>query len=89
MLAMASAAAGSLAQTAGAPPASCPKMDTVKVQEYTGYIVNLTTWVGIDQGILKRYCIEPQMVTIPSAPAAFAASVKGGVDFIMSSVDTT
>jgi ABC-type nitrate/sulfonate/bicarbonate transport system substrate-binding protein len=29
------------------------------------------------------------MISIPSAPAAFAASVQGGVDFIMSSVDTT
>lgn len=68
---------------------SCTKMDTVKVQEYTGYIVNLTTWVAMDQGILKKYCIEPQIVAIPSAPAAFAASVQGGVDFIMSSTDTT
>ena len=35
---MASCVAGAVA----AQPASCPKMDTVKVQEYTGYIVNLT-----------------------------------------------
>jgi len=75
-------AAGALAQ-------SCAKMDTVKVQEYTGYIVNLTTWVAMDQGILRKHCIEPQIVAIPSAPAAFAASVQGGVDFIMSSTDTT
>jgi len=72
-----------------AQPASCAKMDPVKVQEYTGYIVNLTTWVAMDQGILKKHCIEPQIVAIPSAPAAFAASVQGGVDFIMSSTDTT
>jgi ABC-type nitrate/sulfonate/bicarbonate transport system substrate-binding protein len=81
--------ASCLVSAALAQPASCPKMDTVKVQEYTGYIVNLTTWVAMDQGILRKYCIEPQIVAIPSAPAAFAASVQGGVDFIMSSTDTT
>lgn len=75
--------------TTAALAQNCAKMDTVKVQEYTGYIVNLTTWVAMDQGILKKYCIEPQIVAIPSAPAAFAASVQGGVDFIMSSTDTT
>jgi ABC-type nitrate/sulfonate/bicarbonate transport system substrate-binding protein len=84
------ALAALLALTVGTAVAqNCAKMDVVKVQEYTGYIVNLTTWVAMDQGILKKYCIEPQIVAIPSAPAAFAASVQGGVDFIMSSTDTT
>ena len=85
-----SALAALLAMNCGTAVAqNCAKMDVVKVQEYTGYIVNLTTWVAMDQGILKKYCIEPQIVAIPSAPAAFAASVQGGVDFIMSSTDTT
>lgn len=73
--------------TAGAP-AKCDKIDVVKVQEYVGIIQNLVPWAAIDQGIFKKYCLEAKMTNFPSGPAALAASLQGGLDFLSLAPDT-
>ena len=76
------------AQTTGGAPASCAKMDAITVQEYVGIIQNLVPWAAIDQGIFKKYCLEPKMANFPSGPAALAASLQGGLDFLSLAPDT-
>lgn len=79
---------GAKAQGSAGAPASCAKVDVVKVQEYAGIIQNLVPWAAIDQGIFKRYCLEAKMTQFPSGPAALAASLQGGLDFISLAPDT-
>jgi len=76
------------AQTGSAAPATCAKVDTVKAQEYVGIIQNLVPWVALDQGIFKKYCLDVKMTNFPSGPAALAASLQGGLDFLSLAPDT-
>lgn len=85
LLAILRQAAPARAQNDGA---SCTKYDAVKLQEYPGLMQNLVTWAAVDQGIMKKHCLAPQIIPIPSAPAAFAASIQGGVDFVLTAPET-
>lgn len=67
---------------------ACTHMDTVKIQEYAGLISNLVPWAAMAQGIFKKHCLDVKMLPIPSAPAAYAASVQGGVDFVSTAPET-
>lgn len=67
---------------------ACAKVDTIKVQEYPGLIQNLVPWSALDQGLFKKYCLEAKMTSFPSGPAALAASLQGGLDFISLAPDT-
>ncbi len=71
------------AQAAAAP--ACSKLDVVKLQEFVGLVYNLTYWVGVDQGIFKKHCLEPVLVRFPSGPTALAGSIQGAVNFILAS----
>lgn len=79
-----------LGLAAGAPQAfaACSKIDTVKVQEYPGLIQNLVPWVAIQEGFFKKNCLKPEMLAFPSGPAALAASLQGGLNFISLAPDT-
>jgi NitT/TauT family transport system substrate-binding protein len=80
---------GSKAFTQADPQsAACAKYEPVKLQEYPGLMQNLVTWVATEQGFMKKHCLAPQIVPIPSAPAAFAASIQGGVDFVLTAPET-
>lgn len=68
--------------------AKCESYDEIKVQEYAGSIQNIVPWAALESGIFKKHCLNARMVQIPSAPAAFAASIQGGVDFIDTAPDT-
>lgn len=72
---------------ADAAAGKCASYDEIKIQEYAGSIQNIVPWAALDQGIFKKHCLEAKMVQIPSAPAAFAASIQGGVDFIDTAPD--
>lgn len=67
---------------------ACTTRDVVKLQEYAGLIQNIVPWAGIDAGIFEKHCLEAVMVPIPSAPAAYAASVQGGVNFVSTAPET-
>lgn len=75
------------AQTAPAAP-GCAKLDTIKLQEYPGLIQNLVPWAAVDQGLFRKYCLDAQMTSFPSGPAALAASLQGGLNFISLAPDT-
>lgn len=79
---------GAHAQPAATGGGACAKVDVVKVQEYTGIIQNLVPWAAIDQGFFKKHCLEAKMTSYPSGPAALAASLQGGLDFISLAPDT-
>jgi ABC-type nitrate/sulfonate/bicarbonate transport system substrate-binding protein len=83
---------GMLESRAGAAepavPSPCAHMDTIKIQEYAGSIQNLVAWVAIAEGFMRAHCLDAEMVQIPSAPAAFASSIHGAVDFISTSPET-
>jgi len=66
----------------------CATPTTIKVQEYVGIIQNLVPWVAIDQGFFKKHCLDAKMTNFPSGPAALAASLQGGLDFISLAPDT-
>ncbi len=76
------------AQAMAGGAGNCAQVDVVKVQEYAGIIQNLVPWAAIDQGIFKKYCLEAKMTQFPSGPAALAASLQGGLDFISLAPDT-
>lgn len=75
-------------QDASAESRSCKKYDEVKLQEYAGLIQNIVAWAGIESGAFERHCLKAVMVPIPSAPAAYAASVQGGVNFVSTAPET-
>jgi NitT/TauT family transport system substrate-binding protein len=74
--------------TASAQAPACAKIDTVKVQEYPGLIQNLVAWSALDQGFFRKHCLDARMTSFPSGPAALAASLQGGLDFISLAPDT-
>jgi NitT/TauT family transport system substrate-binding protein len=82
------AALGLLPLAASAQAPACAKVDVVKVQEYPGLIQNLVPWAALDQGLFKKYCLDAKMTSFPSGPAALAASLQGGLDFISLAPDT-
>ena len=71
-----------------AEPHACAKYDVVKLQVYPGLIQNLVPWVAEAEGFFKKNCLKPQMLSFPSAPAALAASLQGGLNFISVAPDT-
>jgi len=85
---MAFAGIDARAQTAAGAAGNCAKVDVITVQEYVGLIQNLVPWTAIDQGFFKKYCLEAKMANFPSGPAALAASLQGGLDFLSLAPDT-
>ncbi|WP_274631001.1 ABC transporter substrate-binding protein [Arvimicrobium flavum] len=75
-------------QGASAETKTCEKQDEIKLQEYAGLIQNIVAWAGIESGTFERHCLKAVMVPIPSAPAAYAASVQGGVHFVSTAPET-
>lgn len=75
-------------QGASAESQTCEKYVEVKLQEYAGLIQNIVAWAGIESGTFEKHCLKAVMVPIPSAPAAYAASVQGGVNFVSTAPET-
>lgn len=92
LLARCAATVGLLASAFASGPAAgqpaCAKLDAIKVQEYPGLIQNLVAWSALDGGFFKKHCLDVKMTSFPSGPAALAASLQGGLDFISLAPDT-
>jgi NitT/TauT family transport system substrate-binding protein len=73
--------------TATARADACAKMMDVKVQEWTGDIINLVAWVGADQGVFRRHCVNVTFVPLVSGPGSYAAMVSGTIDFASGAPD--
>jgi NitT/TauT family transport system substrate-binding protein len=64
-----------------AQAADCSKMMDVTVQEWTGDIINIVPWVGYDEGIFRKHCVNVKFIPLVSGPGSFAAMVSGSIDF--------
>jgi NitT/TauT family transport system substrate-binding protein len=63
------------------PASACTKMMEVRIQEWTGDIINLVPWVAEAQGIHKKHCLDVKFVPLVSGPGAYSAMVSGTIDF--------
>lgn len=88
VLALAASGVTASVNAASAQSAPCEKYEEVKLQEYAGLIQNIVAWAGIEAGIFKKHCLTALMVPVPSAPAAYAASLQGGVNFVATAPET-
>jgi NitT/TauT family transport system substrate-binding protein len=68
---------------AGATPAraECAKMLTVRVQEWTGDIINIVPWVADEEGIFRKHCVDVKFVPLVSGPGSYSAMVSSTIDF--------
>jgi NitT/TauT family transport system substrate-binding protein len=53
----------------------------VRVQEWTGDIINIVPWIADAEGIFQKHCLNVKFVTLLSGPGAYAALVNGSIDF--------
>jgi NitT/TauT family transport system substrate-binding protein len=68
---------------------TCPKMTEIRIQEWTGDIINLVPWVAEAQGFFRNHCIDIKFVPIASGPAAMSAAISGAIDFSNGGPDIT
>lgn len=68
---------------------SCPKMTEIRIQEWTGDIINLVPWVAEAHGFFREHCVDVKFVPIASGPAAMSAAISGAIDFHNGGPDTT
>jgi NitT/TauT family transport system substrate-binding protein len=73
--------------TTSARADACSKMMDVKIQEWTGDIINIVPWVAGDQGMFRKHCVNVQFVPLNSGPGALAAMVSGTINFANSAPD--
>ena len=67
---------------------TCAKMMDVKIQEWTGDIINIVPWVADDQGMFRKHCVNVQFVPLNSGPGSLAATVGGTIDFANGAPDS-
>jgi NitT/TauT family transport system substrate-binding protein len=60
---------------------------TIRFHEYPGNIVNLVSWVMVDQGFCQREKVKCEAVLIPAGPIAQQAAAAGSLDLVFSSAD--
>src|SRR5271155_1886792 len=68
----------------GALPAnaqSCAKMMDVRIQEWTGDIINIVPWVADAEGLFSKHCVDVTLVPLVSGPGSYSAMVSGTIDF--------
>ena len=79
------AAAIALALAIGAAPVAaqpqCAKLATVRVQEWSGDIINIVPWVADARGIFRAHCLDVKFVPLVSGPGSITALVNGTIDF--------
>ena len=61
--------------------ADCAQMTEVKVQEWSGDIINIVPWVADDQGMFRKHCLNVTFVPLVSGPGSYAAMVSGTINF--------
>jgi NitT/TauT family transport system substrate-binding protein len=61
--------------------ADCARTTEVKIQEWTGDIINIVPWVAGDQGIFREHCLSVTFVPLVSGPGSYAGMVSGTINF--------
>ncbi len=59
----------------------CAQMTEVKVQEWSGDIINIVPWVADDQGMFRKHCLHVTFVPLVSGPGSYAGMVSGTINF--------
>jgi NitT/TauT family transport system substrate-binding protein len=67
---------------------TCPKTMEIRIQEWTGDIINIVPWAAEAQGFFRNHCVDVKFVPIGSGPAAVAAAISGAIDFHNGGPDT-
>lgn len=60
---------------------ACPKVSTVRIQEWTGDIINIVPWVAEAKGLFKKECLDVKFVPMVGGPLGIQAIVAGSIDF--------
>ena len=77
----------------GATPGSawaadlCAKPPTVRIQEWTGDIINLVPWVADAQGMFRNNCLDVKFVPLVAGPGAIVALVNNSIEFANQAAD--
>src|SRR6185312_2760380 len=67
---------------------TCTKMSPVRVQEWTGDIINLVPWVADATGIFKKHCLDVKMVPLVGGPASLTALVNRTIEYANGAMDS-
>jgi ABC-type nitrate/sulfonate/bicarbonate transport system substrate-binding protein len=60
---------------------ACAKHATVRIQEWTGDIINIVPWVADAKQIFRKHCLDVQFVPMVAGPGAIVALVNNTIDF--------
>jgi NitT/TauT family transport system substrate-binding protein len=67
--------------------APCTSMPVVRVQEWTGDIINLVPWVADAKGIFKKHCLDVKLIPLVGGPASVTAVVNGTLEYANGAMD--
>ena len=68
--------------------APCTSMPVVRVQEWTGDIINLVPWVADTKGIFKKHCLDVKLIPLVGGPASLAGLVNGTIEYANGAMDS-
>lgn len=80
-LAMTVAVLPGLMTIAAQTQAPCANVATVRIQEWTGDIINIVPWVADAKGMFRKHCLDVKFVTLVSGPGSITALVSGSIEF--------
>jgi ABC-type nitrate/sulfonate/bicarbonate transport system substrate-binding protein len=60
---------------------SCTKAMEVRIQEWTGDIINIVPWVADAEGLFRKHCLNVKFVPLVSGPGSYSAMVSGTIDY--------
>lgn len=60
---------------------SCAKTSTVRIQEWTGDIINMVPWVAEEKGMFRKQCLDVKFVPMVGGPLGIAAIVSNSIEF--------
>jgi NitT/TauT family transport system substrate-binding protein len=60
---------------------ACAKLATVRIQEWTGDIINIVPWAADSKGMFRRHCLDVKFVPLVGGPVAIVALVNSTIDF--------
>jgi ABC-type nitrate/sulfonate/bicarbonate transport system substrate-binding protein len=75
------AALSSITAPAAQAEDTCAKPTTVRIQEWTGDIINIVPWVADSKDMFRKHCLDVKFVPLVAGPGAIVALVNNTIDF--------
>lgn len=75
------AALSSFNSSAAQAEDTCAKPTTVRIQEWTGDIINIVPWVADSKDMFRKHCLDVKFVPLVAGPGAIVALVNNTIDF--------